>query len=128
MPQDLCLHFCKWMRNEQDAGTLAGREAEHEVDLRNIFTIYIYGLIYISGCISTPVVEARACDYRDLGSSPSGTLLGFFFIFLTFSDLFWQRCASSSWASFFLLLTPLAGYSHYGPFYFLFLIFIYLFS
>ena len=89
--------------------------------LQNIQLLWfdIYGLILINRCIATSVVEARVCDYRDLGSSPSGTLLDFSHIFhiLTF---FWQRWDSPLGPHVFFTSDPLVGYSHHGPFYFYF--------
>ena len=81
---------------------------------------YICCFDYINGCIATPVVEARACDYRDLGSSPSGTLLDFsyFFTFLTF--LFYSAGPPLGLMFFFLLLTPCFTYTAPGPFLFSF--------
>ena len=97
------------------------------------FAIYIYGFIQANECIATPVVEARACNLRDLGSSPSGTLLIFFFIFLH-SDSFLAGAGLHLWAlCFFVISHPLAGYSHPGPVlfsfsYFLFIYFLEYFS
>ena len=60
---------------------LVGLEVKDEVIVAR-FALYIYCFTYVNGCIATPVVEARACNLWDLGSSPSGTLFIFhIFIF-----------------------------------------------
>ena len=102
--------FSFLLRFEWDTELLAGREIEDEVGLRNMFTICIYCLIYINVCIATTVVEARSCNQRDLGSSPSGTLLDFFIFFDILTFLFWQGWAwvSLAFCTFLFSLHPLA--------------------
>ena len=56
----------------------------------HVFALHIYCFICINRCIATPVVEARACNLWDLGSSPNGTLFIFFHILLFYFLCFWQ--------------------------------------
>ena len=80
MEQLSCLHFPFLLRNGEVTGGLAG--GWRWSVFRACFALHIYHFSYINGCLATQVVEARACDYRDLGSSPSDTLLFFhFFLF-----------------------------------------------
>ena len=62
---------------------LVWMEVEDEV-FRARFALYIYCFAYVNRCIVVPLVEARACNLWDLGSSPSGTL--FIFSYFYFSD------------------------------------------
>ena len=77
-------------------------EAEDEV-FRTRFALHIYCFICINEYIATPVVEARACNLWDLGSSPSGILFSFFHIFLTLFVFFGRRWAPLGLAYFFCL-------------------------
>ena len=89
-------------------------EVEDEV-FRTCFSLHIYCFVCINGCIATPVVEARACNLWDLGSSPSGTLF-IFHIFIFWFLLFlegdgplwaWLVFVFASWPPYWLM-APLA--------------------
>ena len=89
------------------------------------FALYIYWFTYVNRCIATPVIEARACNLWDLGSSPSGTLLIFFIFFCFVTFVFCRRWASLGLTCFFLFLVANPPFHLYtlGPILFYFLIF-----
>ena len=97
-------------------------EVEDEV-IRARFVLHIYWFAYVNRCIATLVVEARACNLWDLGSSPNGTLLIFshfaflIFVFLASAGPLW------AWLVFFifLLANPLQAVCTPGPSLFIFL-------
>ena len=116
-------HFC-WDLNKLQ---LVWLEVEDEV-IRARSVSYIYCFAYVNECIATPVVEARACNLWDLGSSPSGTL-SIFHTFLYSDFLFF----AGRWASlgpfyfYFYWLTPCSIYTPLAQFilfsYFYFILF-----
>ena len=67
--------FCVLLRNDKVADALIGMGREMKLIIRSYFVLYVYVFYSNPGCIATPVVEARACNLWDMGSSPSDTLL-----------------------------------------------------